>query len=54
MYNPLNAIPSSSFKQPYAFDNLWFVSAMIGIFISPRPPIFREVLVHAKCEKHES
>ncbi|KAH9426041.1 hypothetical protein DERP_006981 [Dermatophagoides pteronyssinus] len=27
---------------------------MIGIFISPKPPCFRGVLHHARCEKCES
>ena len=43
-----------SINTPYSVASFFVTSAIIGIFMSPRPPLFLGVLVHAKWEYLES
>lgn len=43
-----------SINTPYSVASFFVTSAMIGIFISPRPPLFLGVFVQAKWEYLES
>lgn len=48
MNNPRRATPASSNRTPYSRAIFFVLSAKMGIFISPRPPCLRGVLIHAR------
>ena len=54
MNKPRKATPSSSLSTPYLREISWVLSANRGMFILPKPPCLRGVVIQAKWEYSES